>query len=156
MGVPHQLEEFKEPVNAVQLGLLTLAYKFSDVSESNGFVSIIFEECPLNFNLNNPLVPKCEMLICIKPYDNKYYRVKLVCKDMKFWSSISEERIVAVERISETISESIFAYTASHRREMLFEKHIQREELLRSVQASEVSILELAQSHTLDCFSNKN
>ena len=154
LGAPHQFAGSQEPLPAVQLGLLTVLYKRSDISECDGFVSIIFEESPLQFNVKHSSIPKCELLILIKAFDSKYYRLRAISKDASFWCSIISERIVAAERISEVVSETIFAYTASHRRELLFEMDKQRGDLLRSVKTSPVDVLDIAQEHTLECFSN--
>ena len=154
LGLPHQFQNSSKPLPAVQLGLLTICYKVSDINECDGFVSIIFEESPLHLNLKHPSIPKCELLILVKTLDMKYYRVRCECKDPTFWCSIKDERIVSSESLSSVISETIFTFTASHRRARLYEQDKQRADLLSSVKTSPVDVLDIASDYTLNCFSN--
>ena len=154
LGLPHQFQNNSKPLPAVQLGLLTISYKVSDISECDGFVSIIFEESPLHLNLKHQSIPKCELLILVKTMDMKYYRVHCECKDPTFWCSIKDERIVSSECLSSVISETIFTFTASHRRNLLFEQDKQRADLLNSVKTTPVDVLDIASDYTLDCFTN--
>ncbi|EAY15405.1 hypothetical protein TVAG_252180 [Trichomonas vaginalis G3] len=151
IGTTHQFAD-RNSKPAVQFGLLTVVYDRNE-AENADLCTIIFCESPLFLNTKHKSIPKSELLIVVRPVDERFYSCKTITKDTKFWCPILDERIVAAENLSETISTTIFMYAASHRKEILLEKDIARAELIKGVRSKPIDILSVAETLTLKCFA---
>lgn len=149
IGTPHEF--LTKTLPAVQFGLATVAY---DINEPQGaeLCSIIFCESPLNLNVKHKSIPKTEMLITVKPIDERFYSCCGFTKDSKFWNPILEERVVSAENLSEVISSTVFMYAVAHRKDLIFEKDIARAALLKGIRTTPVDILSITETFSLKCF----
>ena len=86
----------KEKIPESKLGLMDVLY--SPEFDNDGFIGIVFNECTLSFNYNHSSIPKCKLLIFVKPYNSAFYSIRCSCSDHSFYCDVYEERIYSTRK----------------------------------------------------------
>ena len=135
----------------VKMGLVDIYFSPND--NKNNFIGILFNECPLTLNIEHKLIPKCELLFIVTPFDPAFYKVLCISSHLEFKCSVSEERMVSTCNLTGTILMAIFQFIGAVKPSIFFEMNEKREKLLKEIQTSPTRSLDLVKSYELDVFN---
>jgi hypothetical protein len=142
----------KNSNSEVEVHFRLLCLQFSKLFEKNGFVSVLFSEFPLRLNRKHRLIPKCQLLLFVRPFTERFYHISCVCTKEEFWCSLLGDRAIAAENVASAICRSIFQFVAIEKPELLFEKDQERADFLRSIETVPTTLLGLVRGYALDEF----